>query len=447
MTETTERGLVPAQTPEATVRDPGIGVAIFAGVACIALQRLGIPLAGGVAPIFPFLVAAGLVFAFIKGALRLEPMVVVGYVVVLFTGALMCVGKGASATSLLLVALIWLPSLFTVRSHWWTERFTLGLCIGTAAGAALGIVQSIANLAVGVFVDPIASLPKQILVQGFNTTYEVVFGSGWLKANGMLFLEPSMLSLFCVVALTAVVEPGYLKIGGSRRIVLGVLLAAGAIASVAISGLVVLPALVWALGRTLYRGRARSRLSVLVSLLGIAVLVVGTRWGQAFVLRASAGWDQSSNSMRLVKPFTEMLPTALTESPWIGLGPGSLHRATLVDYSGWESEVATPTLAKLGYEYGLVGLAALLLLLLALVGRRPAPGSVIAAFIVALTIPIDGLASGIVAPAALLMMMGRSGSGSGSTGELGLKRRRGDFPHLRRDAVLRYGSWEQDRAG
>lgn len=193
------------------------------------------------------------------------------------------------------------------------------------------------------------------------------------------------------------------------RVLMAGLLTLGMLSSVAVSSLVVVPALAWAIIRSARRAGARSVLAISLCVGGVGAMLSMTPVGVAFAARASAGWDQSSNSMRLIRPFEELLPQAMAESPLVGLGPGSAHRASLVGYSGWQSEIATPTLAKVGFEYGIVGLAILAAFCLRFLVRVALPPPLIVAALLMLLIPTDGLASGLIAPFAVILSQGLRG--------------------------------------
>lgn len=166
--------------------------AVVAGVVCIGLQRFGLPFAGDVVPIFPLLALAATFIGALRGRVRLDPAMVIGLSALAALGAATTIAYGASYTSLALVLAIWIPSAAIVRGgRQWTRGFVLGVTVTTAFAAALAVLQSIVSRATGIFVDPIATISPSLLVRGYNTTYEVAYGSGWFKSNGMLFLEPS----------------------------------------------------------------------------------------------------------------------------------------------------------------------------------------------------------------------------------------------------------------
>lgn len=90
--------------------------------------------------------------------------------------------------------------------------FTWLVRLGVFVAAAV-IVQALGEFFFDRYLDPIASLPRGILVAGYNTRAPVSFADSFQRPNGWLFVEPSVASQFLGVA--AVVT--YLRGGLARQ--------------------------------------------------------------------------------------------------------------------------------------------------------------------------------------------------------------------------------------
>ncbi|WP_062527419.1 hypothetical protein [Demequina rhizosphaerae] len=367
------------------------------GFLTVVLQRIGLPIGDRVLPLPPLIIGVAFAFLLVRGGARLVPVRVVGFALFLALAGLGAVMSGGGQTSFLQVAIIWAPIVFSLEAGG-PRRFLGGVVAATLLGAALGLMQSGLTMVGGPLIDPIGTMPERLLVPGFNSTYEVVYGSGWMKANGMFFLEPSLLSLFGGLAALAILAravdlPRWLKPG------LGVLLAfLGVLSAVAVSTLVLAPAyLVWIVRNF------RRALPWLVGVAAVLPLFLMLPQADVFLARAQ-DTETSSNDARLVRPYTEFVPIVVDAAPWMGFGPGAARIAAVNRYDGWQTEVTTPTAVKVLFEYGLVGLALLGAAVVSLWNGSRVPIELRLGVVIALIIPTDGLASGIIAPFALLVL-------------------------------------------
>ena len=378
-----------------------LGAWYVLGVATIALQRIGIPVVAKSLPIVALLLVLVLGACAAKGISRVRDLRLVGYAMTVAFATGMTIVLGGSPTSLLLLALLWIPYMF-LGPPGSSNEFLRGVLHSTLAACAFGALQSLVSAAGGGFMDPVSQLPKALLVPGFNTTYAVQYGSSWMKANGGVFLEPSLLSLFGGLALVLLVE-GSLQLPRWCPRPLAILVAgAGVASSVAVSALVLAPALLIALF-TLAR---RSWVMILETLVLIAILGLLPQ-AQPFLDRALAG-EGTSNSARLINPYSILLPRAMGESPIVGLGAGASRIAVeSLELGGgsqrdWQADVTTPTIVKTGYEFGLIGWVLLAAALITLWRRSPQSIASKAAIFSMYLIPTDGLSSALLTPLILI---------------------------------------------
>lgn len=361
----------------------------------ILTQRIALPWGEGGLPVTPVLVLIVLFAASHQLGAQIRPYAAVAFCAYLAYSVALCVGTEGSWTSALLVALIWLPFVFSFSATS-IRGFLRGITITTAIAAGLGAIQSFTSAVTNWYPDPLQFVPIEFTVQGFNSSYPVVYGTHWMKANGFFFLEPALLSLFSVIALVLVVS-GAVTFKKNGPLV-AITLIVGLLSSVAVSGFVIAPALFIAI-----LASKRRWLIICGTVVALPVLAMLPQ-ASAFLARAFAGDGGTSNDARLLRPYVELVPRVLTESPIFGFGPGSSRRYVQSHFYGWENEVTTPTLVKVLFEYGLLGAVILFVVLIALITRSRVPISVRLAFILALTVPTDALSNAVIAQTAILAL-------------------------------------------
>lgn len=189
-------------------------------------------------------------------------------------------------------------------------------------------------------------VPPDFLLTGFNTADPIQYGSSLYRSNGVVFLEPSFFSLFLGLAVV-------ISLVNRRRLLLLPLLLGGIAVTTAGNGVVlILVSVGW-----LAVVGPRRRLLALVPSVAIAIAVASlTPISGLFVRRSSEiGADNSSASLRLVQPYTELFP-AYVDSPvtaLLGLGAGSAQR--LIEAQVGSLAVIVPAVPKLLVEYGWLG--------------------------------------------------------------------------------------------
>ena len=369
---------------------------VFLGAAMIVLQRIAVPVGGEQGmPAGPLLIAVVLLLLFATGRVQVDWRFLVGLLLFVAYGTCLALVWNSSITSVFLVSTIWFPIIF-LCGYEAGRQFFHGILLSTLLACVLAVFQSALSAATGTLFDPIgATVPDQFLVAGFNSNYEVVWGSGWFKANGVFFLEPSMLSIFCALGILALLThtvdmraPMWLAMGA---------LVIGLVSTVAISGLVILPALIAAIIRA-----RRLLVTLCVSAIVVPLLLLLPQ-ADAFFAR-SVATEGTSNDARLLRPYTILFPAVADSSPIIGFGPGSARRYVQATFTDWQSDVATPTLAKVAFEYGWIGLAILATATLALWIRSGLRWEMKLGLMIALLVPTDGLTSAVLAPAVILTL-------------------------------------------
>ncbi|MGX5655287.1 hypothetical protein ACWKWC_11000 [Geodermatophilus nigrescens] len=335
-------------------------------VSSILLQRLGISVGDEQAPLMIpvvlFLLAVGLrtgEFRIARGNLRL--LAVIWGSATLCTFLQFVLGMGPSLFSLALV--IALYSMAAVAADISpgavarVERVFLGIMTFFA-------VVSIGQLAIQYVGVPyedflLRVVPEGLLLQNYNTGDPIAYGESIYRSNGVVFLEPSFVSLFLGAAAALAL---YRR---ANWLVVTVLLV-GMVPPLAGSGFVVLvPAVVLAA----FSRHRRNLLRIVPALAVAATVAFLTPLGERYLDRSTEASDpNTSSSARLVQPYDALIPPSIEDplSAAIGHGAGVAN-----DYliSVNQGDITTPVIAKLAYEYGLLGLLGILGVLVVLLGR------------------------------------------------------------------------------
>lgn len=354
---------------------------IFLVLGCTVLQRFGITLGGSSLNAAHFGAYALLAAALFSGRLALNAARLVVFFALLSLAGLSWVVNetwgahgSSSPTSFVLLVLMYLPFIFMVRpaaaaaaagggtdidSDWILRVFAgVGLFCAIA-----GITQFLAQFVISApwLFDFTPYLPPLLRSSGgYNTV--IPAGGGLFKSNGFLFKEPSLFSLAMAFALLV-------EIGRFRRwLRMGVLVAA-LLLTYSGSGLLVL-----AVG-LLFPLRVRTfvRLGAVALVGGLLALALWDALNLGFTLGRleEFGQPRSSAHMRYVAPI-QLIADSITREPWtvwMGHGPGTIYRTGTT--WGWFYEYHDPSLAKLLFEYGLLGLL-LAVALAVLMLRNPA---------------------------------------------------------------------------
>jgi hypothetical protein len=254
-----------------------------------------------------------------------------------------------SLKSLLLLIVLYAPFCFRLRAEFrflyrpLLEFFNRLMVI--VACVALG--QWLAQLAGWRYRDLLDFVPRQLLVQGYNTSYPLHYGSPVWKSNAVVFLEPSFCAQFLAVAIIA-----QLLLGGTRwRIPLyfGALLSTvtGTGILLLVIGLIVLAV----------RGGLKQATRTLLLWALVGALVYLSPIGQMFAGRiAEPSEANSSGNTRFVAPYTGVFEGLErdTATLLLGRGPGVVARPGVAYFNSTRVQANHPVIPKLAAEYGLI---------------------------------------------------------------------------------------------
>jgi hypothetical protein len=343
---------------------------LTAGFLSIALQRLSLSLLGGQISLAAVVLVITWVVLVLAHRWPISRPGLGAYLVVLVlaVGATLLntvrdVGMAPSLPSLLLVFTTYLPLVLAVRPQGMVAAgwsYARGVVWAVRLGALLAIAQAALQWLGQPFWDPFADIvPTALQTAGFNERYlttdvDVNLGLG-VKPNGVLFLEPSFVSLYCALALVLEAYRVHdLRVRGAAALRtacwMGVLVVALAV-SISSSGFVVLGL---ALAPLLWRYRDRLEL-----VLGVGVLLTAVSFTGFFgplIEKLSEGTSgNTSTNLRLALPYQTLTPF-VRESPLLGFGAGNAD--SLVGRVGVEA-LQSPTLLKGALEYGVPFMAVL----------------------------------------------------------------------------------------
>ncbi|SEP21363.1 hypothetical protein [Trujillonella endophytica] len=344
---------------------------------CIAMlvgstlfQRLAVPLGEQQLSLtIPFvlaMLAVGLVSGeFRVEAARLRVFALMAAVAVACTIGHLVLGGAPSLLSvvlfLALYALVGVSADLTAQGLATVERVFLGLM---TIAAVVSIGQMVAQLTGVPYEDYLAGIvPADLLLEGYNTADPIAYGDPLYRSNGIVFLEPSFLSLFLGLAVALALYRG----AGVLQVTV---LLVGMVPPLAGSGFVVLvPALVLMLF-----GAQRRHLVAALPAIAIALVVATlTPLGERYLERSTEASDpRTSSSARLVQPYELLLPPAVEDTPRaiVGHGAGAADDY-LIDIG--KLDATAPVVPKVLYEYGILGLLGILLPLVLFLGGGAVP--------------------------------------------------------------------------
>jgi hypothetical protein len=199
------------------------------------------------------------------------------------------------------------------------------------------------------YVDLLATVvPQSFLKEGYNTSYGVEWRSTIHKSNGIFFLEPSYFSRHAAISI--LIELLFLKKMHRLAVFIPALLISFSGTGMMILAFVAIPLLT----------RLKLKYTVTLSLLALMSFVVLLYSGFAdHILRRGLEFSDSSSSgySRFVAPGLCYSDFLHTNDLWFGRGPGfaSLFED---DDPFLIRHFYSVTYAKLGMEYGLIGLLA-----------------------------------------------------------------------------------------
>ncbi|MEP6696111.1 MAG: hypothetical protein ABJA34_04435 [Pseudonocardiales bacterium] len=263
-------------------------------------------------------------------------------------------GAAPSLASLALLIVLYVPFCFRLRADLHSLRFELLEFFNLLMIylAVVAIVQWGAQVAGWQYRDPLAILPRSLLIQTYNTFYPIAYGSSIMKTNAVVFLEPSFCSQY--LALAIIVQ----LLLGKRQWRLA-LYAAALLTTVSGTGVLLLGLglLVLAIRRG---GRWTIRALLVVAV--AAALISLTPLGKIASSRSrEASTTNSSGNARFVAPYVQVFNGFARDVPTmlVGRGPGAVTRSTgSLFFNPERVEVNYPVVAKLAAEYGLLATVA-----------------------------------------------------------------------------------------
>ena len=330
---------------------PSPSRALVAAVAVgLALQRLAVP--GTelplVVPVALSVIAVGLQrgsLSFDRTRLRLYLVAAVAVVAATVAAALR--GLTPSLPSVAFLLAIYACGTVVLTHPTWVGYRTflvafVRVMVGYAAVGALAFAAQWAGLGYRDWLAVV--LPDGLLLQGYRTTNALVYGSEYMRANGLVFLEASSFSLSTGLALAAGL---YLRVGLATLAVLTV----GLVTSVSGNGMVVLVA---ALAVLVLNGQWSVLRPLLVPATLGAVAVAGFGLLPTLLSRATEVTESdSSASLRFVQPYGVFVDRLLQSPEGLLLGHGGGAADEFVRTLRSEDLLA-PVLPKIMFEYGLV---------------------------------------------------------------------------------------------
>ncbi|WP_346621233.1 hypothetical protein [Blastococcus montanus] len=354
-------------------------------VLLLVTQRLVLPTGGAQIPFALPVIAVAALICLRRGRLGLDRQRLRYYslsMVILLALSLWHIGSGreVSLASIGLLLVTYATATLTIPGM--SERSirrVLRLYVNLMVGAGAIAVGQFALQYLGIQSrDWLASVvPPAFLLSGYNTGDPISYGADIIRSNGVLFVEPSFLSLFVGVAFVVCIN---LRAPGWKLIILGLAVAT----TVAGNGVVVI---IIGLATSLLGRQRRNAVRVLI-LGGIVFLAASlTPLAGLVVQRVDEIADPgSSSSQRLVEPYDILMPTVISDAATFLFGQGAGVADDIIAATG-ASGVLAPVLAKLLVEYGAIGTAGFLLFIFHSLGapsvRRPwAAGILVAYFFV-----------------------------------------------------------------
>lgn len=391
--------------PAVVARAPGDRlrrVFVVLGVLAIALGRFQIP--GVEVPLTTvvLLIAAGaLVFVVDRAASALGLAMFALLAAVAATSTLLGAFDPALPVSIASLAFLVVTYASTIVDRGAPRDFNAGLAIfngttiATTVGAALALLQYGLQAAGRGYLDVLAAVPAAFFVPGYNTYYDLRWAggsAGEFKPNGMIFLEPSFLSIYTVIAMLMIA--GRFFFDGEERprpwdLARLAILAGGFAVSASASGLAVL-----AIAAIPFVLSIRRRLALVPAFAAVVLIAASLGLFSSVGDKASEGFaGTTSAALRLTLPYQYLIPV-WSERPWLGWGAGTATPAIQdVGIAGLQ----VSTLMKVLVDYGLVG--ALVIAAIVTVGLRmtQAPSYLVFAILASWLVPSDSLLNGTIA--------------------------------------------------
>ena len=271
-----------------------------------------------------------------------------------------------SFNSWALWTVIWLPIVVRFKANTLTN-YLRALRVVAQVGLAIAVL-SIAFMTLQLLGTPyhdwVADLvPSQLLVHDYVNTYPITYGSEIYKSNGWIALEPSFLSFALGVCLVAALVV-------RMSVATVVVLVAGLLSTVAGSGVALVG--IYLVG-LLVTGRLAGlrRYAIPTGLLALAFGF--SMLGQSLFGRISeVAVPRSSTSLRAIEPYVQLWPYWISDPIGVLIGQGAGSSARTI--SGLSIDgLLVPSVAKVLFDYGLIGGSGLLAVMVVTYLRSPEP--------------------------------------------------------------------------
>ncbi|WP_091120261.1 hypothetical protein [Nocardioides terrae] len=366
-----------------------------AGFLAIAGQRIGVNLGDTSIPLSTIVLAGFYLRLLVSGG----GLSLVGTGLWLALGATCglsaLANPAAHVTSLMLMLLTYVPWLLLPareqRLVGVGRAFLVGTITAIKCGAVLAILQAAVQWAGSPSLwDPVGRfVPLSMQVHGFNSVYsleyvDVTYGLHY-KPNGILFLEPSFVSLYCGFGIVCLVHGLFFgrRSPRYRDAVWALTFAVAITVSMSTSGL---PVLAFGLIPALRRLPMRPATTLATACLALGAWRMGALDG--LIAKATEGFGPtSSTGLRLALPYHLLLPFA-DRNPLIGLGPGVA--SDLLDQLAVTGLQAS-TFAKAMVEYGLAGVSVFVVATAYAIYRSRPPAMLTLALLAAWLVPAEAL--------------------------------------------------------
>ena len=224
----------------------------------------------------------------------------------------------------------------------------------------IGILQFSTQLIGLPYRDWLGFIPTQYIINNYNYSAPLTYGSLLYKSNGIIFLEPSFFSQ--MVALAIIIELYYFKKYWRLLILLPALLF-----SFSGTGLILL-----AIGLIPFINLHNVKNMILVGCILVFFLFLFYSSGfssYTFTRIIEFQVPNTSGYMRFISPIKTYIEFATMEGDtskfWFGLGPGVSE-----DYK-WNTGTYWNSVMKLLVEYGIAGLAFIAYLIFIFFSKRP----------------------------------------------------------------------------
>jgi hypothetical protein len=340
-------------------------------VATFLLQRISVP--GISIPVTLPLAVLWIALAWLRGVVTVDPtrlliwMAAAGVSGAMVLPQLLFVASPyVSFNSWALWMVIWLPLVVRLQrrsrvDYVRTLRAVAHVGLGIAALSLLFLVLELLGIR---YVDWVAEfVPQNLLVQDFNVTYPIAWGSTIYKSNAWLALEPSFLSFMLGACLLAALIT---RMSAFKAM----LLLAGLLSTLAGSGLALVGG--YLVGLVVVRRIGALRKYAVPS----ALLIVGysmTGFAGSITQRVSEGGDsRSSTALRATEPYVQLWPHWVADPVGILVGQGAGSSAEIVRSLAIQG-LLVPNVAKVLFDYGLIGGVALIILMIVTYLRGPEP--------------------------------------------------------------------------